>query len=51
MHMTCDRIVVVKGSVIKVSGTDYGIWVSREHQHKIKELHGKRVIALVIPLD
>jgi hypothetical protein len=43
-----DCIVYVEGSVTKVTGRDVGIYVNREYQDKIKDLHGRRVRVLVI---
>jgi hypothetical protein len=46
--MPCDCIVRVEGTVTRVAGRNIGIYVSREYQHKLEALLGRRVTVLVL---
>jgi hypothetical protein len=46
-----DCLVYIEGAVSRISGRDWGIYVSKEYQGKIKELQGKRVRVLVVVDD
>jgi hypothetical protein len=45
--MGCDCLIRVEGTISKVLGRDVGIYVSREHQHKLAPLLGRRVTVLL----
>lgn len=49
--MPVDCLVYIEGAVSRISGRDWGIYVSKEYQGKIKELQGKRVRVLVVVDD
>jgi hypothetical protein len=46
-----DCIVYIEGTVSKISGRDWGLYISKEYQGKIKGLQGRRVKALVVVVD
>jgi len=43
-----DCVVFLEGSVTKVTSRDWGIYISRRYQDKIRGLQGRRVRVLVI---
>jgi hypothetical protein len=46
-----DCLVFIEGAISKISGRDWGIYVFKEYQGKIKDLQGRRVKVLVVVDD
>ena len=49
--VSVDCLVFIEGTISKISGSDWGIYVFKEYQGKIKGLQGRRVKVLVVVDD